>query len=152
MYDEENDVYVGLPAILNKDGAERRVYLQLTDEESKKLQNILYSLSEENFFDDKYENIKNIIDGLFKDEEYRYDYYEIYANISEIAENEPLKLNYLTANVEELKIRLQEDSQDNRLNNKYSKLIQYVKLEARRSYTDIEKRKDINGKQYKIIA
>lgn len=39
VYDEKNDVYVGLPAILNKDGAERRVYLKLTEEESKKLQN-----------------------------------------------------------------------------------------------------------------
>ena len=34
---KENDVYVGLPAILNKDGAERRVYLKLTEEESEKL-------------------------------------------------------------------------------------------------------------------
>ncbi|MBQ2872716.1 MAG: L-lactate dehydrogenase [Bacilli bacterium] len=38
VYDEENDVYVGLPAILNKDGAERRVYLKLTEEEEDKLQ------------------------------------------------------------------------------------------------------------------
>lgn len=39
VYDEDNDVYVGLPAILNKDGAERRVYLKLTEEEERKLQN-----------------------------------------------------------------------------------------------------------------
>lgn len=39
VYDEENDVYVGLPAILNKDGVERRVRLKLTPEESVKLQN-----------------------------------------------------------------------------------------------------------------
>lgn len=39
VYDKENDVYVGLPAILNKDGAERRVYLKLTEEEQKQLQN-----------------------------------------------------------------------------------------------------------------
>lgn len=38
VYDEVNDVYVGLPAILNKEGAERRVYLKLTPEESQKLQ------------------------------------------------------------------------------------------------------------------
>jgi len=31
VYDEENDVYVGLPAIINKKGAERRVYLKLTE-------------------------------------------------------------------------------------------------------------------------
>ena len=38
IYDEKNDVYVGLPAIVNKDGAKRRVYLNLTEEEGKKLQ------------------------------------------------------------------------------------------------------------------
>ena len=38
IYDEKNDVYVGLPAIVNKDGAKRRVYLNLTEEEEKKLQ------------------------------------------------------------------------------------------------------------------
>ena len=38
VYDDENDIYVGLPAILNKDGVERRVYLKLTEEESQKLQ------------------------------------------------------------------------------------------------------------------
>ena len=46
VYDEENDVYVGLPAILNQDGAERRVYLNLTDEESKKLQNSINIIKE----------------------------------------------------------------------------------------------------------
>lgn len=39
IYDEDNDVYVGLPAIVNEKGAERRVYLNLTDEETNKLQN-----------------------------------------------------------------------------------------------------------------
>jgi len=39
VYDEENDVYVGLPAIINKKGAERRVYLKLNEEETEKLQN-----------------------------------------------------------------------------------------------------------------
>ena len=39
VYDEENDVYVGLPAILNKDGAERRVYLKLNEEETTKKKN-----------------------------------------------------------------------------------------------------------------
>lgn len=38
IYDEKNDVYIGLPAIVNKDGAKRRVYLNLTEEEEKKLQ------------------------------------------------------------------------------------------------------------------
>ena len=38
VYDEKNDVYVGLHAILNQNGAERRIYLKLTDEEERKLQ------------------------------------------------------------------------------------------------------------------
>lgn len=46
VYDKENDVYVGLPAILNKDGAERRVYLNLTDEETQKLQNSINIIKE----------------------------------------------------------------------------------------------------------
>lgn len=46
VYDKDNDVYVGLPAIVNKDGAERRVYLQLTEEESKKLQNSINIIKE----------------------------------------------------------------------------------------------------------
>ena len=41
VYDEKNDVYVGLPAIVNKDGAARRINLQLTPEESSKLQNTI---------------------------------------------------------------------------------------------------------------
>ena len=39
VYDKENDVYVGLPAILNKNGVERRIYLKLSEQENKKLQN-----------------------------------------------------------------------------------------------------------------
>jgi len=39
IYDEKNDVYVGLPAIVNQNGAERRVYLKLNEEETQKLQN-----------------------------------------------------------------------------------------------------------------
>ena len=46
VYDEENDVYVGLPAIINKDGAERRIYLNLTEEESLKLQNSINTIKE----------------------------------------------------------------------------------------------------------
>lgn len=38
VYDEINDVYVGLPAILNKNGVERRIPLKLTNEEEQKLQ------------------------------------------------------------------------------------------------------------------
>ncbi len=38
VYDEENDVYIGMPAILNQNGVERRIYLNLNEDESKKLQ------------------------------------------------------------------------------------------------------------------
>ena len=37
-YDYTNDVYVGGPTILNRDGIRERVYVQLTDEEAEKLQ------------------------------------------------------------------------------------------------------------------
>ena len=46
VYDKENDVYVGLPAIINKDGAERRIYLNLTEEESIKLQNSINTIKD----------------------------------------------------------------------------------------------------------
>jgi len=53
VYDEKNDVYIGLPAIVNNRGVERRIYLNLTEEESKKLQNSINIIKE---------NIKNVID------------------------------------------------------------------------------------------
>ena len=37
-YDRENDVFIGLPTIVNKNGAKGRVYVDLTEEEAKKLQ------------------------------------------------------------------------------------------------------------------
>ena len=46
VYDEENDVYVGLPTIVNKKGAERRVYLKLNEEETNKLQNSINVIKE----------------------------------------------------------------------------------------------------------
>ena len=39
VYDEKNDVYIGLPAILNSEGAKRRIHLKLTKEEEEKLNN-----------------------------------------------------------------------------------------------------------------
>ena len=53
VYDETNDVYVGLPAILNERGVERRIPLKLTVQEENKLQNSINIIKE---------NIKNIID------------------------------------------------------------------------------------------
>ena len=37
-YDENNDVFVGGPTIINKDGASKRIYVKLTSEEEDKLQ------------------------------------------------------------------------------------------------------------------
>lgn len=37
-YDEDNDIYIGIPSILNKDGVKSRIYINLTDDEKNKLQ------------------------------------------------------------------------------------------------------------------
>ena len=37
-YDSVNDIFIGLPAIINRGGISDRIYLDLTDEEQKKLQ------------------------------------------------------------------------------------------------------------------
>lgn len=44
IYDKDNDVYIGMPAIVNKDGAERRVYLKLTEEETQKLKHSISTI------------------------------------------------------------------------------------------------------------
>ena len=36
-YDPHNDIYFGIPTIINRDGAESRIYVKLTDEEQGKL-------------------------------------------------------------------------------------------------------------------
>ena len=46
VYDEKNDVYVGMPAILNQNGAERKIYLKLTGEEESKLQHSIDVIKE----------------------------------------------------------------------------------------------------------
>ena len=38
-YDKENDVFIGLPAILNSTGIKNRIYIELNEDEAKKLQN-----------------------------------------------------------------------------------------------------------------
>ena len=38
-YDKENDIYIGTPAIVNKTGIKQRIYIELTEEETRKLQN-----------------------------------------------------------------------------------------------------------------
>ena len=37
-YDKENDIYVGLPSIINKNGADKKIYFNLTDEETIQLE------------------------------------------------------------------------------------------------------------------
>ncbi len=46
VYDEYNDVYIGLPAILNEKGAERRIRLNLTPLEEERLQNSINIIKE----------------------------------------------------------------------------------------------------------
>ena len=38
-YDENNNIFMGMPAILNKDGIAKKIYFELNEEETKKLQN-----------------------------------------------------------------------------------------------------------------
>ena len=45
-YDKDNDVYVGLPTILDKNGAKGRVFVDLTDEEEGKLQHSIDVIKE----------------------------------------------------------------------------------------------------------
>lgn len=37
-YDKDNDLYVGLPSVINKNGISEKVYVELNEEETKKLQ------------------------------------------------------------------------------------------------------------------
>ena len=46
VYDEKNDVYIGLPAIVNRNGAERRIPLKLTEEEERELQHSIDVIKE----------------------------------------------------------------------------------------------------------
>ncbi len=45
-YDKENEVFIGLPTIVNKRGAKGRVYVDLTEEEENKLQQSIEVLKE----------------------------------------------------------------------------------------------------------
>lgn len=38
-YDDKNDVYIGLPSIINKNGVSNRIYVELNNDETLKLQN-----------------------------------------------------------------------------------------------------------------
>lgn len=45
-YDQNNDVYVGMPCIINSDGIKRKIYVELTDEETNKLQHSIDIIKE----------------------------------------------------------------------------------------------------------
>lgn len=45
-YDMNNDIYIGVPAIVNSNGIKQRIYIQLTEEETKKLQNSVNIIKE----------------------------------------------------------------------------------------------------------
>ena len=45
-YDESNDIYIGLPSVINANGAERKIYFKLNDEETTKLQNSINIIKE----------------------------------------------------------------------------------------------------------
>lgn len=45
-YDETNDVYVGLPTVLNSEGASKKIYVNLNEEETEKLSNSIHQIKE----------------------------------------------------------------------------------------------------------
>jgi len=45
-YDKNNDVFIGLPTILNKNGVEDKIYVNLNEEETVKLQNSIDLIKE----------------------------------------------------------------------------------------------------------
>ena len=45
-YDKNNNIFMGIPSVINKDGVKERVYVNLNDEETKKLQNCVDTIKE----------------------------------------------------------------------------------------------------------
>lgn len=45
-YDEENDVFIGCPTIINKNGADKRIVIKLNDSEQEKLENSIRVLKD----------------------------------------------------------------------------------------------------------
>lgn len=45
-YDEDNDLFIGLPAIINSDGVKKKIYIELNEDETKKLQNSIDIIKE----------------------------------------------------------------------------------------------------------
>lgn len=45
-YDETNDVYIGLPHIINRDGVSKKIYVNLNEDDTKKLENSIQTIKE----------------------------------------------------------------------------------------------------------
>ena len=45
-YDKDNDIYMGMPTIVNRTGVDKRIFVNLTEEETKKLQNSVEVIKE----------------------------------------------------------------------------------------------------------
>lgn len=45
-YDKDNDIYMGMPAIVNRNGIAKKIYVELNEEETKKLQNCVNVIKE----------------------------------------------------------------------------------------------------------
>ena len=45
-YDKENNIFMGIPSIVNRNGIKQRIYIELNDEETKKLQNSVNVIKE----------------------------------------------------------------------------------------------------------
>ena len=45
-YDKENDIYIGMPIVVNRNGIDSRIYVSLTEKETKKLQNSIDVIKE----------------------------------------------------------------------------------------------------------
>ena len=62
-YDKNNDVFVGGPTIINKDGSIERIYVKLTDIETTKLQNSIDTIKNAiTSLDTNVENKEEVID------------------------------------------------------------------------------------------
>ncbi len=45
-YDKDNNIFMGTPAIINRNGVKQRIYIKLTEEETKKMQNCVDIIKE----------------------------------------------------------------------------------------------------------
>ena len=45
-YDKSNNIFMGIPSIINRDGVKQRIYIELTEDETKKLQNCVDVIKE----------------------------------------------------------------------------------------------------------